>query len=332
MLVNLRELNVAQNRLSYLPAEMLEMKLDVLQVDHNPWRQRPPPDQDSSGTVESGGSGHLNAELRRPMGSAHSGDDDQAGQHLSGIRKGGLAVSRLATHFMVPSLTECCLRVLLTPYHSSTTHHDSASPMGQPRLLVSFALPLPNIERIPAPIVDTLRACVPQAVAKPDPQTQASPSKRARRSSARSRVSSVQSDIFGDFLEPSRPEDTEVDADVPEDDEEIPPGIGTCMSPLHPRHSRPVFVDHAVERFEWVHTIAGHPVHEDAGVPVRWRGCMPGCLDFLGEDVPRVADIREGVAERLDDRSLNKIEIAEPDGEMEVEAIDLGGGFGEDFD
>ena len=36
-LVNLKELNIKNNRLRYLPAEILDMKLTVLELANNPW-------------------------------------------------------------------------------------------------------------------------------------------------------------------------------------------------------------------------------------------------------------------------------------------------------
>ncbi|KAG5647442.1 hypothetical protein DXG03_009372 [Asterophora parasitica] len=56
--------------------------------------------------------------------------------------------------------------------------------------------------------------------------------------------------------------------------------IDQCPSPRHQQQGTPrVFVRHAEERFTWEKTIA----NVDVGglVPVRWRGCELGCLDFL---------------------------------------------------
>lgn len=40
-----------------------------------------------------------------------------------------------------------------------------------------------------------------------------------------------------------------------------------------------VFVQHSVERLEWVTQLPG--AKESAGLPILWRGCKRGCLDFL---------------------------------------------------
>ncbi|KAI0048563.1 hypothetical protein FA95DRAFT_1557922 [Auriscalpium vulgare] len=74
------------------------------------------------------------------------------------------------------------------------------------------------------------------------------------------------------------------------------PTIGRCPSPLHCDPSQPPldvkdaawvrrgppFVTHAEERYTWTMRIAGLVVGRDnIGVPLLWRGCESGCLDFL---------------------------------------------------
>ena len=56
-------------------------------------------------------------------------------------------------------------------------------------------------------------------------------------------------------------------------------GISVCPSPHH--HNKSVFVKHAEERFTWEESVAG--VNVGGAVPVRWRGCQWGCMDFLNE-------------------------------------------------
>ncbi|KAH7913049.1 hypothetical protein BJ138DRAFT_1003084 [Hygrophoropsis aurantiaca] len=53
-------------------------------------------------------------------------------------------------------------------------------------------------------------------------------------------------------------------------------GVGTCVNPEH--HGR-LFVKHAAERFTWERKLAG--VDVGGAVPLRWRGCLQSCLDFL---------------------------------------------------
>ncbi|KAF5369941.1 hypothetical protein D9758_001295 [Tetrapyrgos nigripes] len=55
-------------------------------------------------------------------------------------------------------------------------------------------------------------------------------------------------------------------------------GLSCCPSPRHGAElSR--FVMHAEEKFTWENTIAG--VSGLGQIPLRWRGCQLGCLDFL---------------------------------------------------
>ena len=63
------------------------------------------------------------------------------------------------------------------------------------------------------------------------------------------------------------------------DDESSPiTGIGTCPNPEHGQEKK-VFVVHVEQRLTWERRIAGLDV--GGAVPVRWRGCQRGCLDFL---------------------------------------------------
>jgi hypothetical protein len=54
--------------------------------------------------------------------------------------------------------------------------------------------------------------------------------------------------------------------------------MGTCGNP---NHQGRIFVKAVEQRLSWEKVIAG----QNAGgmVPVMWRGCEHGCLDFLGE-------------------------------------------------
>ncbi|KAI0690213.1 hypothetical protein BC835DRAFT_1307995 [Cytidiella melzeri] len=326
LLTNLRELNVAQNKLTYLPAEMLEMELHVLVVDHNPWLQH----SSSSGSGENANAPPAPRPSRRslqriPRRTSLEGD-------VATLKPS--VVSRITARCIVPSLTECCLRVLFAPHSELSQLADTHAPV-QPRgrvrtrLEATYELPLSGVDNYPPGLVKTLRACVPQAVAKPDSHMQASPSKRARRSSTRSRVSSTLSDVFG-----PAPADCTManNSDDVQQLEETHSGIGTCMSPVHPRHVRPVFVEPTEERFVWVRHIAGRPVHED--VPVLWRGCMPGCLKFLDEESDNAANGADAATSEPPACSDDELVLdAEGNGDdVGLVAIDLAGGLGDEFD
>ncbi|KAF8159651.1 hypothetical protein B0H34DRAFT_412508 [Crassisporium funariophilum] len=70
-------------------------------------------------------------------------------------------------------------------------------------------------------------------------------------------------------------------------------GIGVCPNPKHEQTQ--IFVRHAEQRFTWEPTIAG--TSSGGQVPVRWRGCQQGCLDFLEppEDVSDDGDLVQTV-------------------------------------
>ena len=71
----------------------------------------------------------------------------------------------------------------------------------------------------------------------------------------------------------------------PPDDASKNPYYYPCPSPRHleyeaimgPRASRHLFVQPAEERIEWKKLLGQE-------VPIRWKGCSPGCLAFLEAD------------------------------------------------
>jgi hypothetical protein len=77
-------------------------------------------------------------------------------------------------------------------------------------------------------------------------------------------------------------------------------GIGVCPSPYH---RKSVYVRHAEERYTWEETVAG--VNIGGAVPVRWRGCQWGCLDFLDEEGRGEG---EGDADGDEDVEMNEAE------------------------
>lgn len=74
--------------------------------------------------------------------------------------------------------------------------------------------------------------------------------------------------------------------------------MGTCGNPGHKGH---IFVKPVEQRLSWEKVIAG----QNAGgmVPVMWRGCAHGCLDFLNpveaEDVEMAIDEDEGIVQPI---------------------------------
>lgn len=93
-------------------------------------------------------------------------------------------------------------------------------------------------------------------------------------------------------------------------------GIGVCGNPSHDRPR--IFVRPAEERYSWELRIAT----QSAGglVPVRWRGCMRGCLDFLN---PEETTDRETADRELESMGSTIDSFA-------VHTVDTGGAL--DFD
>jgi hypothetical protein len=92
-------------------------------------------------------------------------------------------------------------------------------------------------------------------------------------------------------------------------------GTATCPNPAHKGR---VFVKHASERVSWERRIAG--VEVGGAVPVRWRGCLGTCLDFLDEDRKE-----EGKDRRvIDVGPLAWGEESDVDVALAVRAVDLG--------
>jgi len=258
-LQNLRELNVANNKLTYLPAEILKLRLTSLAVEPNPFVQ--PPDFSSAS---------------------------------------GRAVSATKRMEMPMPLTELALRALLSPAVASVPHgtFDVLATMqgnrkeGETYLETMYEMPLSPEIGISPPILRILSSCVPSCSASPlspDVTPTASPSTYRQVTSAR---------LTPIFAESS-------------------PCISLCPSPEHlvvatgEVYRRPVFVAHAEERFTWEAEVAGVKIAGGGGsgcVPVRWRGCGRGCLDFL--DLTANEDEEEWIwsDDDVDDKDRMEIE------------------------
>ncbi|KAF7356638.1 Leucine-rich repeat-containing protein 10B [Mycena venus] len=81
----------------------------------------------------------------------------------------------------------------------------------------------------------------------------------------------------------------------PADDDR--PTLGFCPSPRHP-HRATVFVNPAEVRYTWETVVAG--VDVGGGVPLKWRGCLWGCLDFLSPEVETEPTVKADVQTKMD--------------------------------
>lgn len=207
-------------------------------------------------------------------------------------------VSPTTVRSAMPTLTECCLRQLLAPA-METSQKEPQDP--ETVLEALYGSPLTGTERIAPRLLEMLRACVPRAVAAPDAII---PSKRPRLQGVRD-VHASSGAAQQRLTHPRAP------------DMETHPGVGVCPALDHRRAQAPVYVQWAEERFTWECVVAGKSVSSlgGPGVPVRWRGCERGCLDFL--------DAEEKVGGGVDVDT--DVDMGDQSGD-DVQVLDLGSG------
>ncbi|KAJ6497888.1 hypothetical protein C8R45DRAFT_143652 [Mycena sanguinolenta] len=209
-LPNLHTLNVSGNLLTYLPAEMQDMRLKILNVFPNRFTEPLLPRSTSS-------------------------------RRLFQTRVALSSTSR--TPGRLPSLVELCLRSLFS--------RDSADAADYTNRRIEKYYELPLCEAgvaLSGSGKKEFRQLIP-------------PNIRA-------------------ILHAIHPGSVDAD-EVKDDPHDDPPSLGVCPSPSHLRHPL-VFVTPAEERYTWETVVAG--VEVGGTVPLKWRGCLYGCLDFLGTD------------------------------------------------
>lgn len=218
---NLRELNVANNKLHYLPSEIMSLRLKSLAVDPNPFLENP-------------------YGKKEPAKHRWFGPIDRR-------------------HTVVP-LAELALRALLAPEADSPDLQESALAALATRrqkttLECRYELPLEE-DDVPPPLRETLSSCFPGSIPSsqsPNATPFASPEAQRRHASSNPR-----------------------------------PCVSECPSRKHlditdGEYRRPLFVGYAEERLSWEKEVAGQKVGGETGIPIRWRGCSAGCLEYLEE-------------------------------------------------
>ncbi|BGP44798.1 hypothetical protein JCM10450v2_000612 [Rhodotorula kratochvilovae] len=258
----LRELSLAQNQLRFLPAEILQLEnLANLTLHPNPFLPPPAPSALAKGETAPDAARPRPRRRRRVLGP-------------------------LVKHFAVPSLGEICTRILLSPAPSSSPPASLSSSTSR-----SGGAPATRHIQHVRGGVEALRTVLPAGLFAPfhstfyPPSSLAASSSSASPSFARTRLPSGASAAPGPGAQP------------------FDPLSHICRSPAHAPEAH-VFVRPAVERIEWVSEArlragragrgaAGREVEEVRDVPIRWRGCGAGCLDWLEED----EDEREEVLE-----------------------------------
>lgn len=330
---------------------MLDMKLEALELNLNPWDR--PTEAEYIRTVSQA----------HPFGS-HSPHEPLRSRALSPPSlPSRVAVSETKVLSTIVPLAEYCLRVLLAPHRpepssslprrsswdpstSATTLDPQRSvqappwPLYESNLKAFHDLPL---TQCPPHILDTIRACLPDAVARPDAQTHAQghavpPGSQAKQlvpsSPIRDRFSHRQSG-FGPRLQTTSSGTGHAAEEPGVEDTGNNIGFGVCASATHaPLRSR-IFTRHAEERFSWENIIAGVDVSAGGPVPVRWRGCSRGCLSFLDTPPSREQDPppTNAATPQVEDNDFmdSDVEMEERahDDEYTSDSMDLSGGLDE---
>lgn len=261
----LKDLDVVNNNLHFLPAEMTTMTLTNLNVHTNPWYSDP----------------------------ANTAPQDTPAPVNCATR----------VHFCVPPLREVVLRYLLTPSASqqrplapipTTTTTTTACARQTTMLEDRFQLPLQEGTLTPADAALIARLA-PTAVSAPrwhafSRATTSGPgaglfSASTLSKSERERSTYCSSEAGEDDATPAKPQ---------EQQQHEQKSSGRCPSPRHNSATSvtwpwarlgPPFVLPAEERYTWVNELAGVRVGETTGgVPLLWRGCGRGCLNFLDDN------------------------------------------------
>jgi hypothetical protein len=261
----LKDLDVVNNSLRFLPAEMTTMAFTNLKVHTNPWHPDPanPAARDEPDTVD-------------------------AATHA---------------HFRVPPLREVILRYLLTPSSTTQQRPLSPHPMAATMLMSTTARtrdqPTTLEDRFQLPLQDGALSPADAALfARVAPAAVSAPRRHAF---SRATTTSASAGMFSSAHAKAEREHGSRAADAAGAAQEQK-SFGRCPSPRHcdvtpapgatsPAGSAaamawarlgPPFVLPAEERYTWVTEIAGVRVGETTGgVPLLWRGCGRGCLDFL---------------------------------------------------
>ncbi|KAJ7224246.1 hypothetical protein GGX14DRAFT_322783, partial [Mycena pura] len=246
-------LSLAGNRISRVPAELLQLeKLKLLSLRNNQLTSVPPDIRHLKNlhTLNVAGNQlqYLPAEIQELTlqklivfpNPFIVPSPDHGGSILS---QGRVAVSPTA-HLLpcVPPLVELAFRVLFLSDPGS----------GLTRLERYYALPLCEADEILRP---------PELHKRKEFRKVIPPHLRA---------------VFDEI----HPGSVDVDRDASTSPTDEPNcSLGVCPAPLH-THAESVFVKPAEERYTW-ETVVARVDLGGGGVPLKWRGCLWRCLDFL---------------------------------------------------
>ncbi|KAI0027214.1 hypothetical protein K488DRAFT_91138 [Vararia minispora EC-137] len=265
---SLQHLNVALNWLPFLPAEILTLpKLEQLLVHPNKFLPDP--------------SSHIPPDHPRPCHPWR-------------------AVGATNIRAPIPSLTEITLRSLMSPsvpdspkplfvsrpsHNSPTRQRDLTRNATLTNIHTHYALPLTQAHGLPERCFRMLARAAPGIISRP-----------------LSRAPTRDSDVFSRTSSFARTASTTTWTSDHTLVDESEPGLSRCPGLQHLRvpdgavdsspegdwtQRGPPYFEHGEERLIWVDTVRGIRIGEvSGGVPLLWRGCERGCLDFLGAAWP----------------------------------------------
>jgi hypothetical protein len=171
-----------------------------------------------------------------------------------------LRLSTLCINILISPRPPANLPPLLDAYDWSVDPRSLTHPLSQPAIF---------------------HACIPAI-----PEAQTTRILQALKSAARNHTESKSLKISSSRSSPGPFPRFDVADDVSDD-----PYFSPCPSPRHlvydagsalvERPSRYLYVEPAEERIEW------RDVHGLARLPIKWKGCSPGCLTFLADSSAR---------------------------------------------
>lgn len=146
----------------------------------------------------------------------------------------------------IPPLTELALRTLMSPNLQNMNSMGIENSNSRSVFETFYDLPLSLDWCLSPPIEQILTSCVPNCISSDLAHTR--------------RVSGMTTSVS------------------------TCPGLAHRNLSRGDQYKRPVFINHAEEIFTWEAEIAGVRVTRGAAggrIPLRWRGCRWGCLDYL---------------------------------------------------
>lgn len=275
-LIGLDELNIANNQLTELPATILNLRLNAPRSeksDHQAVRHFP-----------------------NPWLACNVQPHPVSGRYL------GPLIRQYTPAQNIPTLSSLCWMVVISPRQPDNVaplvnydfemERGKGHPLNDPVALQSFCShsDIATLQRVQQ-AARSSHTAAKLAASKPSSMGHGDFARFGGRQGF-GRSQSVQQQSFvkpsiGHY--PSRPFGSDKLGPAEDDDASLNPYFEPCPSPRHAEydehaepHSRPtrrVFLHAAEERIEWREVLG---LKEK--LPIRWKGCSPGCLDFLEVD------------------------------------------------